>query len=29
MMVMQVVVVWNYFPETKVRTLEDIGEYIL
>ena len=26
MMVVQVIVVWRYFPETKGRTLEDIGE---
>ena len=26
MMVLQVVVVWKYFPETKGRTLEDLGE---
>jgi sugar porter (SP) family MFS transporter len=28
MMVVQVIVVWRYFPETKGRTLEDIGENI-
>jgi sugar porter (SP) family MFS transporter len=28
MMVVQVIVVWKYFPETKGRTLEDIGENI-
>lgn len=28
MMVVQVVVVWKYFPETKGRTLEEIGEHI-
>ncbi|MCX6225797.1 MAG: sugar porter family MFS transporter [Bacteroidia bacterium] len=28
MMVVQVIVVWRYFPETKGRTLEDIGEHI-
>ncbi len=28
MMVVQVIVVWRYFPETKSRTLEDIGENI-
>lgn len=26
MMVLQVIVVWKYFPETKGRTLEDLGE---
>jgi sugar porter (SP) family MFS transporter len=26
MMVIQVIVVWKYFPETKGRTLEDLGE---
>lgn len=26
MMLLQVIVVWNYFPETKGRTLEDLGE---
>ncbi len=26
MMVVQIIVVWKYFPETKGRTLEDIGE---
>ena len=25
MMVLQLIVVWKYFPETKGRTLEDIG----
>jgi hypothetical protein len=25
MMIIQVIVVWKYFPETKGRTLEDIG----
>jgi sugar porter (SP) family MFS transporter len=28
MMVVQVIVVWKYFPETKGRTLEEIGEHI-
>jgi MFS transporter, SP family, arabinose:H+ symporter len=28
MMVLQVIVVWRYFPETKGRTLEDIGEHM-
>jgi len=26
MMIIQVIVVWKYFPETKGRTLEDLGE---
>lgn len=26
MMVVQIIVVWKYFPETKGRTLEDLGE---
>jgi len=29
MMIIQVIVVWKYFPETKGRTLEEIGENIL
>lgn len=28
MMIVQVITVWKYFPETKGRTLEDIGENI-
>lgn len=28
MMVIQIIVVWRYFPETKGRTLEDIGEHV-
>jgi len=26
MMIVQAIVVWKYFPETKGRTLEDLGE---
>jgi len=25
-MILQVIVVWKYFPETKGRTLEELGE---
>jgi MFS family permease len=28
MMVVQVIVVWKYFPETKGRTLEELGEHL-
>ena len=29
MMVVQVIVVWKYFPETKGKTLEELGEEII